>query len=376
MPTLNKPVTMEELMASLGKKTLRFERGAEVKGVVVSVGDSEVVVDLGTKNEGVINLKEIISDPKPEFNVGDEINAFVVLPETPSGQTLLSLQPVSLSEKRSSRRGVDPKKWQKFTQALNSKSELKGTILEQNKGGYVVEVERVRGFLPSSQLSLAVLKEGSDLYGKESKVWVIEEDLGANKLIFSTYPPLTEKQLQVLQQFKEGERAKGRVAGVTNFGVYLDLDGPPGGEATPEAGEVKVEGLIKSQDLSWERLEDLNSQFKVGEELEAQVTGKDTGLGRVNLSLKVLTEDPFAGLAKSYQVDDVVSGTVAEVTDKGIRVTLKDGIEGFIPLESVTVGNQYSLGQTTNFLVSEVDNRRRQIVLAPFLTSTTGLLYR
>ena len=178
---------------------------------------------------------------------------------------------------------------------------------------------------------------------------------------------------------------------VAPFGLFVNVDGPPAslGEQG-EALRAGLEGVIFATELSWtpfdsfDKTQDGSAQgkdeekpeFKVGDKVEAKVIGKDENLGRLNLSLRQMQEDPFTALAENFQVDDVVSGTVKEITTAGISVALEKGVEGLVPAAKVDQGNPYTVGQTTNFLVDSVDTRQRKINLAPFLTSTVGLIYK
>lgn len=358
---MTKPMTMADLMASLDKKPLTLNRGDEVKGKIILVTAKEAIVDLKGKNEGAINLNELPEDQRSAFEVGKEITAYVLIPETHSGQTILSLHRESTDKKKPTRRSADPKKWTKFTQALKSGAKLTGEILEQNKGGFVVDIDGVRGFLPSSQLAIEVLKNGGPI-GKTVEVGVVEIDLNDNRLILTSRVTPSPEQLEELKKYSVGANVQAKVIGVFPFGVFVEVDG--------------LEGFIKPSDVSWDREEDITLNIKVDQELEVRVVGRDEGLGRLTLSLKVLTEDPFDDLVKDIQVDDVLSGTVTEVTPNGVEVSLKDGLAGFVPQSSIQPGQEYVAGQTVNFLVAGTDKRKHQVLLAPFLTTTAGLLYR
>jgi small subunit ribosomal protein S1 len=350
--------SMAELMTQMDKKTLKVQRGDSVTGKVILISDTEVVVDLGGKNEGVIDKRELPQDVVETLKVGDDLTSFVTSSENDTGRIALSLT----RQTGSTRRSKDPKKWLRFTQTLTSHSKLRGQVIEINKGGFLVEVQGTRAFLPGSQLSLEVLKQKPEIVGEEIDTYTIEVDEGDNRLVLSMHNPAAKADSAKLSALKPGDRVKGKVVAVYPFGVYIDVDG--------------VEGMVRGSDVAWEKETDPTKLYQVEQEVEAQVLNLDEQLGRVNLSLKTLKSDPFEELAKNYQVDDVVTGEVLEISPQGIRIQLKGGVEGFIPSASVQPGNNYSVGQSTNFLVAEIDNRRRQVVLAPFITSTSGLIYR
>lgn len=352
---------MEKLLASSPQKKLKLNRGEKVEGEVLTKSESELVLEIGAKAEGVLPLRDLPDDLQKTIKIGDKISAYVVLPETESGQITLALHQAVASPQRS--RGVN---WAKFQNAQNKKSKLQGRVLEVNKGGFIVEVEGIRGFLPNSQVGfelLLSLKEGLDtLIGQNINVSVTEINLENNRLIFSQRGQVSEEVKDKLKAYKVGQKVKGKIVAILPFGLVIDLDG--------------VEGLVFISDVSWEKIEDLSSKFEKGEEVEAQVLGIDEELGRVNLSIKHMSEDPFGKLAEKYSTDDVVKGTIIEVSDAGVTVKLEGGVEGFLPAAKMDADTKYKAGVEMSFLVDSTDSNRRRVNLAPFVTSTAGLIYK
>lgn len=359
-------LTMDQLMAQYSSLPLTLSRGDEVSGEVISISPSEVILELGAKSEGVINKNELPQEQRENLKIGDKITAYVVATDESSGQILLGLQ--KQSGRMNKRLMEQTKRWQRFIRAKDKKSQMTGQVIEENKGGLVVEVDGIRGFLPSSQVGLNVLAEGkpggglSSLVGQQLSLFVIEVDVAGNKLIFSSRGPVSEEMREKLAKFKTGDEAEGTVTTVSSFGVLVDLDG--------------IEGLIYTQEVSWEGVDNLTSLFKAGEQITAMVVGVDEVVGRVNLSLKRLSQDPFEEMVKNYQVDDVIKGTVTEITQNGVFIKLEDGLEGFTPANKLEQSGAYFAGQKTNFLVDSVDKNKRRINLAPFLTTTKGLIYK
>lgn len=354
------PKTMEELLASLSGKTLFLSRGQEVEGEVVALTDQEIILDLGVKSEGILNKKELPSAGK-EVKVGDKIKAYVDT-GSDSGQVSLTTQKqLPRSSFSGNRRNIS---WDKFIQAQRQRSKLTGTVTELNKGGLIVEIDGTRGFLPSSQLgfqTIELTKEGKELVGQNLTVEVIEIDSDNNRLIFSQKGEAPEKAVKALESFAAGQKVKGEVTAVLPFALFI------------KSGESL--GIVYNTDLSWEKNDNPGSLFKFGQTVEAVVINIDTQLGRLSLSLKALEEDPFTKVVEQYPVDEVVKGVVKSVSDAGVAVDLKGGAEGFVAA-SLLEGNIYQPGQETNFLVDSVDKSKRKINLAPFLTSTKGLIYK
>lgn len=373
---------MADLLAA-SFEPVTLHRGEQVKGTVVAITPQEVIFDLGAKAEGVANKRDFSKDQLEILKIGDILPVFVVMPETESGQAVLSLQKHITSGKRGdfdkrSLRYNDLKKWQKFYNLMQRKSQIQGQVVEINKGGLVIELDGVRGFLPGSQVGLEQMvgSEGlSGLVGGQISVNVIEVEPNNNRLIFSARKKVSDDVKNKLAEFKVGDKMTGKVAAVAPFGLLVDLG--------------KAEGVVFTQEISWSSFaeparpadgtsedKELADQFKIGQEIEAQVLGIDEDLGRVNLSIKRLTPDPFEGLIKGYQIDDVVSGTVSETTQNGVAVKLGEGVEGFVPASKIEQGTKYEIGQKANFLVDEIDEAKRKINLAPFLTTTKGLIYK
>lgn len=356
-------VTMEELLASQTKKPLSLLRGQEIEGEIVSKGDKEIILELGTKSEGIVPSRDFPKSQLDNLKVGDKLKAYVIQLENESGQVVLSLHPAQAKVSLSRHRGLN---WAKFIQAQNQKRQLNGKVMEVNKGGLIVETDGVRGFLPNSQVGFELLSKSStgmeDLIGQDLHISVIEVDENNNRLIFSQRGQVSQEILDSLKQYKNSQKVKGKIVAILPFGLVINLDG--------------VEGLTFISDVSWDKVEDLSTLFKVGQEIEAQVLGVDEELGRVNLSIKHLTSDPFSKIAEIYPADEVVKGEIIEVSVSGVVVKLEDGIEGFLPASKMAPDTSYEVGKVISLLVDSVDAQRRRINLAPFITSTEGLIYK
>lgn len=365
-------MTMEELLASQTSKLITLHRGNEVEGEVVSISDKEIVLDLGAKAEGVMALRELSADLRSTLKIGSKVKAYVVFVENEHGQAVLSSSPAVRFEVKNIRggksRGGRSLDWSCFVVALNQKSKLQGTVLEINKGGLIVEAGGVRGFLPNSQVGFELLSKAGKglegLVGENLTVAVIEVNSDDNKLIFSQRGSISESTKEKLLNFKKDQVTKGKVVAVLPFGLVVDVQG--------------TEGLVFISDVSWERVEDLSTVFSVGQEVEVKVLGLDEELGRINLSIKELSADPFAKTAEQFPVDEVIKGEVTGITEGGVSVSLTNpsggAIEGFLPGSKAK--DKYEVGQTATFLVDSVDSHKRRVNLAPFVTSTEGLIYK
>ncbi len=355
---------MEKLLASQNQKITHPSRGQQVEGEIVSITDKEITLDLGTKAEGVLQRKEL---EHQDLNIGDKLKAYVYQPENESGQVVLSIsQQTRSTTATSGNRGNRGLAWDKFIRAQNQKSKLQGQVLELNKGGLIVEVEGVRGFLPNSQVGFELLSKSGggmeSLIGQTLSLGVVEVDSNNNKLIFTQRGQVSEEIKNKLKEFKTNQTANGKIVAVLPFGLIVDVSG--------------VEGLVFISDVAWEKIEDLSKDFKAGQEIRVVITGIDEELGRLNLSIKQLSEDPFAKLAEKYPADEVVKGEIVSVSDLGVTVKLEDGVEGLLSASKMDANTTYEVGKNITLLVDNVDTSRRKISLAPFVTSTAGLIYK
>lgn len=360
-------------MASQSSKFTIFHRGQEVEGEVVAVFTKEVILDLGGKSEGVLPVRDLPETISKDLKVGQKLKAFVALPESENGQIILSSSPQMRTGSSFRGHGVN---WSRFINAQREKSKLRGKVIEVNKGGLIVEVEKIRGFLPNSQVGFELLSkvgEGMEnLIGQDLTVTVIETDQEDNKLIFSQRGQITPAEEEKLKSFKSGQKEKGKIVAILPFGLVVSVK-----DRSSSGRDIKgTEGLVFISDVSWDKVEDLSKDFRVGQELEVMVLGLDEELGRLNLSIKQLAEDPFIELAKEYPADEVVKGEIISVNDAGVVVKVKEDVEGFLPASKMTADAIYEAGKTTTFLIDSVDTQRRRINLVPFVTSTAGLIYK
>lgn len=362
-------VTMEELLASQNKKFKTLSRNQEVEGSIVAINDREITLDIGAKSEGILPIRELPKEKSSTLKLGDKLKAFVSVVENEYGQAVLSLTYQVRQFGREGRRGPN---WQKFAQAQAQKNKLTGKVLEINKGGLIVEVEGspreagTRGFLPNSQVGFELLSKAGkgmeDLVGQTVTITVSEIDSANNKLIFTQRGQVSDEVKKRLKEFKKDTKDKGKIVAVLPFGLVVSVGG--------------VEGLVFISDVSWERVEDLSLIYKAGAEIEVKIIGSDEELGRLNLSIKGLLDDPFTKIAQNYPADEVVKGEVVSQTEAGVVFKFKDGAEGLLPASKMEPGATYEMGKSMSVLVDSVDTPRRRINLVPFITSTEGLIYK
>ncbi|MCX8277717.1 MAG: S1 RNA-binding domain-containing protein [Dehalococcoidia bacterium] len=316
-------LTMEDLLEEyLPSKVLR--RGEIIDGKVMSRKAEGMLVDIGYKSEGFVPTKEMrsLGETLDELNVGDEIIAYVVNPEGNEGSSILSID-----------RARGEQGWRVLEKAMENNETCKGVITGSNRGGAVVESEGVQGFVPLSQLvgparELYVPggeppKEG--FIGMEVEFKIIELNRRRNRAIFSERAALQAwKQIQkmrLVQELTEGEIRKGRVAGISNFGAFVDLGG--------------ADGLIHISELSWEPVKSPDEVVTVGEEIDVFVLRVDRENLKIALSLRRLQPEPWDDIETKFSVGQTVTGTVTKLANFGAFARIDRGIEGLIHISEL-----------------------------------------
>lgn len=356
---VKKPTTMEELLASTNHKVVVPKKGAAVQGVVTAVGKKSLLVEIGAKTEGVVAdkefdaAKEYISDIK----VGDTIDALVLSAENEQGQVSLSL-----------RKAANDSRWDFFTKALEEETVLEAKGLEVNKGGLIVLVNGTRGFVPSSQFGKDLVGNFQNLKGETVKVKVIEVEKEKNRLILSERHVSEEKELaqkaEALESVEVGAIYEGVVSGVMHFGLFVTVEVPVKDSDT--AGHV--EGLVHISEISWEKVTHPRDFHTVGDRLKVRVLGIDENTGKLNLSIKQLSNDPWKDIADKYQSGTTLEGTVSRVEPFGVFVNVEQGIDGLIHSSKLEQGHDLAKGDKITVNVESVDSDQRRMSLSLVLT--------
>jgi small subunit ribosomal protein S1 len=317
-------LTMEDLLEEyLPSKVLR--RGEIIDGRVMSRKPEGMLVDIGYKSEGFVPTKEMRSltgEGVEELTVGDEIIAYVVNPEGNEGSSILSID-----------RARGEQGWRVLEKAMDNNETCKGVITGSNRGGAVVESEGVQGFVPLSQLvgpARELYVPGGELpkegfIGMEVEFKIIELNRRRNRAIFSERAALQAwKQIQkmrLVQELTEGEVRKGRVAGISNFGAFVDLGG--------------ADGLIHISELSWEPVKSPDEIVTVGAEIDVYVLRVDRENLKIALSLRRLQPEPWDEIEAKFSVGQTVNGTVTKLANFGAFARIDRGIEGLIHISEL-----------------------------------------
>lgn len=318
---------MESLLEAKGL-SIDFPRQGETReGVIASITQDQILVNIGTKSEGVITGRELESIPREErdaLQVDQKINVYIVNPEDSSGNLVLSYM-----------RAREEESWQKAEALLSSKEAIDSKIVGYNKGGLLVELGSLRGFVPASQVSLTRRMETTGdspeqrwgkMVGSPVKVCVIEVDRERRRLIMSERAASTETRETVkerlIESLKEGEIRSGRVASLADFGAFINING--------------ADGLVHLSEISWDHIKHPSETLEVGKEVKVKVISIDKEKKRIGLSIRQTQDDPWSGRLAKYQIGELVEGTITRLTKFGAFAKLDEDVEGLIHISEIS----------------------------------------
>lgn len=336
--------SMAELMAKTKPSIKSFKKGENVTGIITKLTSSEILIDIGAKTEAVVLEKDktILRSLLESLKEGDKVSVYVLNSESDQGNPVVSL-----------RRFIDEKLWVRLDKLKNDATVLKVLVTNLTKGGFLVTTDDgFSGFLPNSQ---TILNDNPQSFvGKKIEVLVLELNRELHKIIFSQKAALGDEDFKLVSDaVKPGEIIDAIVSSCTSFGIFVSI------------GEL--EGFIHLSELAWEKTESSENYFKVGEKIKAQVIGVDKEAKRINLSIKRMTKDPFEENAKKFTLDKKVTGVVKQINSLGIVVDLGDALEGLIKKDKIPPSSKYSVGDSIEATVTEIDIKRHRIILTPVL---------
>jgi small subunit ribosomal protein S1 len=345
-------VTMDSLLES-EDGVQQLKTGDVAEGKVLSVKKHEVWVDLGPNGIGVVFQRELQHGQALE--VGQDISTSVVDPEMEEGFALLSMK-----------RAEKDRGWDELQRVFDSQEIIDINPYDANRGGLLVELEGIRGFLPVSQLAAGhyprvlgadkdeILQKLNQLTNKTMRVRIIDLSRKDNKLIFSEKEAIKDSMQERFVKLNVGDEVEGVVTGVIDFGAFVNVDG--------------IEGLIHISEISWERVENPRNYIKVGQNVKAKIIAIDND--RLSLSLKQMTEDPWLQEVKAFKKDDIVDGKVTRITPFGAFVQLSPSVEALVHVsemssdDSVDPEKIFQLNENKKFKVIDIDVEGRKIALS------------
>jgi small subunit ribosomal protein S1 len=344
---------MTESFAELFENSLANQRirpGMILQGLVVEVTDDIVIVNVGLKSEAVIPVEQFKNERgELEVKAGDMVEVALDSVEDGTGETRLSRE----KAKRA-------RTWTRLETAFNDSQIVTGVITGRVKGGFTVEIENVRAFLPGSLVDVRPVRDTSYLEGKPLEFKVIKLDQKRNNVVVSRRAVVEQEfsaeRSALMDNLQEGAVVKGSVKNLTDYGAFVDLGG--------------IDGLLHITDMAWKRVKHPSEVVKVGDEIEVRILKFDRERSRVSLGLKQLGADPWENIARRYPPNTRVFGKVTNIADYGAFVEIEDGVEGLVHVSEMDWTNKnvnpakvVHTGQEVEVMVLDVDEERRRISL-------------
>lgn len=344
---------MTESFAQLFEESLKeieTRPGSIVRGVVVAIDKDVVLVDAGLKSESAIPAEQFKNaQGELEIQVGDEVDVALDAVEDGFGETLLSREKAKRHEA-----------WITLEKAYEEAATVTGVINGKVKGGFTVELNGIRAFLPGSLVDVRPVRDTLHLEGKELEFKVIKLDQKRNNVVVSRRAVIESENSaerdQLLENLQEGMEVKGIVKNLTDYGAFVDLGG--------------VDGLLHITDMAWKRVKHPSEIVNVGDEITVKVLKFDRERTRVSLGLKQLGEDPWVAIAKRYPEGTKLTGRVTNLTDYGCFVEIEEGVEGLVHVSEMDWTNKnihpskvVNVGDVVEVMVLDIDEERRRISL-------------
>ena len=344
---------MSESFADLFEEslnTIEMAPGSIVTGTVVDIDDDWVVVHAGLKSEGVIPKNQFLNEEGVcTLTIGDQVKVAMEVVDDGFGETRLSREKARRAES-----------WEKLEEASEQGEVVIGIINGKVKGGFTVDVNDIRAFLPGSLVDIRPLRETAHLEGKPLECKVIKLDQKRNNVVVSRRAVLEEENShereELLASMQEGQDVKGIVKNLTDYGAFVDLGG--------------VDGLLHITDMAWKRIRHPSEMVNVGDEVDVRILKFDREKNRVSLGMKQLGDDPWADIVRRYPEGARVMATVTNLTDYGCFAEIEEGVEGLVHVSEMDWTNKnihpskvVSVGDETEVMVLDIDQERRRISL-------------
>ena len=319
--------TMEALLENDAFSVELPQAGEVRKGSIASISPTQILVSIGAKSEGVISGRElevIDAEDREAFEVGQEIPVFVLSPEDSNGNVVLSFK-----------RAQEQMAWESVEELMENDDVIESKILGYNKGGLIVGVRGLRGFVPASQISALRRSQAigdtpeqrwAKMIGEQISVRIIEVDRSRRRLICSERAASSESRQsikeRVIEELEEGNVYTGRVTSLADFGAFVNING--------------ADGLVHLSELSWDRIQHPNEILEVGQEVKVKVINIDREKKRIGLSLRALSDDPWRTRVEKFSVGQLVEGVITRLTKFGAFARLEGDIEGLIHISEIS----------------------------------------
>lgn len=341
--------TKEEFMNSLENSLRKIYPKEVITGTVINVKDDEVFVDIQYRADGIVKLDEMTEeeqqDPKNNFEVGNDIDVYVIKLDDGEGNVSLS-----------TRRVEGMKAWKELAEKFENEELVHGKVVGFNKGGLTVEVNGVQGFVPASQIATYFVKNLKKFVGEEWDLKIISIDERKNRLVLSRKDVLEEELDDLWEELEEGQVVEGKVARLTDFGAFVEVNG--------------LDGLLHVSDIAWTRVEHPSDVLNVGDDIEVKILKLNKEKNRISLGRKQLEEKPFEKFVNEHEVGDVVNGKVVNLLDFGAFVEVADGVEGLVHVSEISwehvekPSDELNVGDEIEVKIISIDKEEEKVGLS------------
>jgi len=318
-----------------------------ISAKVIGISESDIMVDIGFKSEGLINRSEFNNKDLPE--IGSKIDIFLEKFEDTDGNITLSKYKADFI-----------KRWDQLREFCDNAKPVKGKIIKRVKGGLIVDLDVIQAFLPGSQVDVQPVKNFDDFLNKEFDFQIVKVDELRKNLVVSRkailQESLNEKRQEIMDKIKVGETISGIVKNITDFGAFIDLGG--------------IDGLIHITDFSWGRINHPSEVVSIGDTVDVQIIDYNKETSRISLGIKQLSDNPWKLIADKYNVDDVISGKIVSIMNYGIFVEVEKGVEGLVHISEISwnknienISDHYKTGNILESKILSIDIEDQKISL-------------
>ena len=318
-----------------------------ISAKVIGISESDIMVDIGFKSEGLINRSEFNNKDLPE--IGSKIDIFLEKFEDTDGNITLSKYKADFI-----------KRWDQLREFCDNAKPVKGKIIKRVKGGLIVDLDVIQAFLPGSQVDVQPVKNFDDFLNKEFDFQIVKVDELRKNLVVSRkailQESLNEKRQEIMDKIKVGETISGIVKNITDFGAFIDLGG--------------IDGLIHITDFSWGRINHPSEVVSIGDTVDVKVIDYNKETSRISLGIKQLSDNPWKLIADKYNVDDVISGKIVSIMNYGIFVEIEKGVEGLVHISEISwnknienISDHYKTGDILESKILSIDIEDQKISL-------------
>ena len=318
-----------------------------ISAKVIGISESDIMVDIGFKSEGLINRSEFNNKDLPE--IGSKIDIFLEKFEDTDGNITLSKYKADFI-----------KRWDQLREFCDNAKPVKGKIIKRVKGGLIVDLDVIQAFLPGSQVDVQPVKNFDDFLNKEFDFQIVKVDELRKNLVVSRkailQESLNEKRQEIMDKIKVGETISGIVKNITDFGAFIDLGG--------------IDGLIHITDFSWGRINHPSEVVSIGDTVDVKVIDYNKETSRISLGIKQLSDNPWKLIADKYNVDDIISGKIVSIMNYGIFVEVEKGVEGLVHISEISwnknienISDHYKTGDILESKILSIDIEDQKISL-------------